>query len=835
MSALVIVESPAKSKTIKKYLGSGYIVSSSIGHIRDLPQAGSKDTKPKTPNETPLFRRMGINPENGWSARYEIMPGKHKIVKELTELAKRAEVIYLATDLDREGEAIAWHLQQVLGGDPSRFRRVTFNEITKKAITEAFAHPKDLNMHMVEAQQARRFLDRLVGFTVSPLLWQKIARGLSAGRVQSVATRLVVEREREIRAFVPEEYWQVLVDILPKDGTKPYVLTAIKDSGVKLTLTTEEDARRLVTRLQNHPLVVQELKGTVVKSRAPAPFITSTLQQTASTRLGFGVKKTMTMAQKLYEAGYITYMRTDSTFLSQDALAMVRSYIGNEFSKEYLPDTPNFYGNKANAQEAHEAIRPSDVRRLAADMGHLDRDAARLYELIWQQFVACQMTPAIYQTNTLSVLSDTIELTAKGKTVVFDGYTKVRPSSKKDDEQDLPNVVVGEILTVAKGENRGIRPIQHYTKPPARYNEASLVKEMEKRGIGRPSTYASIISTIVDRGYVRIEDKRLHAEKIGDVVTQRLCESFENLMDYDFTAELEKQLDDIAEGNLSWTHVLDTFYKDLSNRIKKAQSTEGMRESHGISITEVSCPKCQRSMVLKTGSTGVFLGCSGYTLPEKEGRCKTTLSLVKPSKHEEEHHDKTRCPKCNSTMDEFYLSKHSMLLVCGNQPDCDGHLVQAGEYPYSSTHSDSPVYPCDYCQGELRLNAGRFGNYYKCGECGYVRTCSKDGQIGPPKIRPIPMVDLKTTDGKDHLVLREGSRGMFLAAASFPKVRETRPVLVKEVLGVVDQLPERLKFLKDFPVQVMGTSGVLEDAIISFDGKAYHTKAVSERTFVKKK
>lgn len=835
MGALVIVESPAKSKTIQKYLGYGYKVSSSIGHIRDLPQAGGKTTTQTGVKENPLFRRMGINPEKNWEARYEIMPGKQKVVKELRELAAKADVVYLATDLDREGEAIAWHLQQVIGGDPSRFKRVTFNEITKKAITEAFARPTSLNMHMVEAQQARRFLDRVVGFSVSPLLWQKVARGLSAGRVQSVATRLVVDREKEIRAFVPEEYWQVLVDVKSKPNGRAFVLAAVKDQGQKLELKNEAEARAIVQRITGSDLVVQQVKGAMVTARAPAPFITSTLQQTASTRLGFGVKKTMTMAQKLYEGGYITYMRTDSTFLSQDALNMVRGYIDREFSKEYLPLKPNFYGNKANAQEAHEAIRPSDVNTLGRDLGHLDKDAARLYDLIWQQFVACQMTPAVYQNNTMVVEGGGVELHAKGRTVVFDGYTKVRPVSKKDDEQELPEVNVGQSLLLVKDNGMGIRPIQHFTKPPARYNEAALVKEMEKRGIGRPSTYATIISTIVDRGYVKIVDKRMHAEKIGEVVTQRLCESFENLMDYDFTAGLEKKLDDIAEGRVSWLDVLNPFYQDLSGRIKHASGKDGMRDSHGIAVDDVLCPKCQRGMVLKTGSTGVFLGCSGYALPEKEGRCKTTISLVRPTKQEEDHHEKHRCPKCNSTMDEYYMSKDKMLLVCGNQPDCDGHLVQTGSFPYVAAGSDAPTYPCDYCGADMHLNSGRFGNYYKCVGCSYVRACGKDGQIGPPKIKPIAMPHLKTQDGKDHLVLREGSRGMFLAAASYPKVRETRPVLVKEVLDVIDQLPERLKFLKDFATQVPSPSGGLEDAVVSFDGKTYHTKAVSERTFVKKK
>ncbi|PID36665.1 MAG: DNA topoisomerase I subunit omega, partial [Pseudomonadales bacterium] len=419
--ALVIVESPAKAKTINKYLGSDYIVRSSVGHVRDLPSSNKKaKTKAQEEKEKKmsreersqlaLVRRMGIDPEHGWKAVYEVLPSKTKVIKELKSLAKDADTIYLATDLDREGEAIAWHLQQVIGGTDNKYQRVVFNEITKSAIQNAFKQPGKLNQDRVDAQQARRFLDRVVGFMVSPLLWAKVARGLSAGRVQSVATRLVVEREREIRAFVPVEYWQIHADTSVnagvtsvKNDAETIRLEAVKQAGKTLKLGNKADTDKVLEVLKNSDFIVKAREEKPTQSRPSAPYITSTLQQAASTRLGFSVKKTMTMAQRLYEAGYITYMRTDSTFLSADALSMVRGHIESNYGKKYLPEKPNFYGSKKNAQEAHEAIRPSDVNVLSKNLAGVDRDAQRLYELIWRQFVACQMLPAKYKSVNLLV------------------------------------------------------------------------------------------------------------------------------------------------------------------------------------------------------------------------------------------------------------------------------------------------------------------------------------------------------------------------------------------------------------------------------------------------
>ncbi|MFH4192485.1 type I DNA topoisomerase, partial [Acinetobacter baumannii] len=605
--ALVIVESPAKAKTINKYLGSQYIVKSSVGHVRDLPTGGSKATEKKPAARTKLteaekeqkanqalINRMGVDPEHGWQAHYEVLPGKENVVAELKKLAKDADAIYLATDLDREGEAIAWHLREVIGGDDSRYHRVVFNEITKNAIQEAFKQPTRLDLNRVNAQQARRFLDRVVGFMVSPLLWEKIARGLSAGRVQSVAVKLVVEREREIRAFIPEEYWQVFADTkAKKDDIR---LEAVKQAGKTLKLKNKAETDALLDVLKGAEYKVAQREDKPTKVNPSAPYITSTLQQAASTRLGFSVKKTMMLAQRLYEAGFITYMRTDSTFLSDDAVSMVRAHIESQYGEKYLPAKPNRYGNKAGAQEAHEAIRPSNVALTGDQLAGVERDAQRLYDLIWRQFVACQMTPAEYLSSTLTVEAGNVELKAKGRTLVFDGFTKVRGANKSDDDIILPAIKVGEILKLEK-----LDPSQHFTKPPARFTEASLVKELEKRGIGRPSTYAAIISTIQERGYVKLENRRLFAEKMGEIVTDRLDESFNNLMNYAFTADLEGQLDRVATGERNWKELLDTFYGDFKKRLTNAQGEQGMRRNQPVEVPAVHCPECSRPMQIRTG------------------------------------------------------------------------------------------------------------------------------------------------------------------------------------------------------------------------------------------
>ncbi|MEF1163098.1 type I DNA topoisomerase, partial [Vibrio parahaemolyticus] len=552
--SLVIVESPAKAKTINKYLGKDFIVKSSVGHVRDLPTAGqstgekkaaaistkgmSAEEKARVKKEKDrkaLIKKMGINPYHDWEANYQILPGKEKVVSELQKLAKDADCVYLATDLDREGEAIAWHLREIIGGDEERYKRVVFNEITKNAIQQAFQTPGELNMDGVNAQQARRFMDRVVGFMVSPLLWKKVARGLSAGRVQSVAVKLLVEREREINAFVPEEFWDIHANTKTKDKSDFKLLVAQKD-GVAFKPVNETETKAAISVLENASYEVCKREDRPTKSKPSAPYITSTLQQAASTRLGYGVKKTMMLAQRLYEAGYITYMRTDSTNLSAEAVDAVRDFIGSEFGDKYLPAKPLTYGSKEGAQEAHEAIRPSDVSVKAEDLQGVDADAHKLYSLIWNQFVACQMTPAEYDSTTISVKAAEYTLKAKGRILKFDGWTRVQRPMGKNEDTILPAVQLGDKLSL-----ESLDPKQHFTKPPARFTEAALVKELEKRGIGRPSTYASIISTIQDRGYVKVDQRRFYAEKMGEIVTDRLDDSFNDLMNYDFTARMEQK------------------------------------------------------------------------------------------------------------------------------------------------------------------------------------------------------------------------------------------------------------------------------------------------------
>ncbi len=826
--SLVIVESPAKAKTINKYLGKDFIVKSSVGHVRDLPVSGSgkpvdtaerakaaaatrklspeaKALQKVTKSRVALVARMGVDPERDWAAHYEILPGKEKVVDELKKLAKDADTIYLATDLDREGEAIAWHLREVIGGDESRFRRVVFNEITKNAITEAFKKPGILNIDRVNAQQARRFLDRVVGYMVSPLLWEKIARGLSAGRVQSVALRLVVEREREIRAFIPEEFWEIHADT--QTAKKAALrLEVAKHKNAAFRPDNKADADAALKTLQSASYVVAKRDDKPTRTRPNAPFITSTLQQAASTRLGFSVKKTMTLAQRLYEAGHITYMRTDSTNLSQDAVNAAREFIESQYGKKYLPETPNVYSSKDGAQEAHEAIRPSDVTATSDSLQGLERDAERLYELIWRQFVACQMPDAEYLSSSISVSAADFELRIRGRILKFDGFTKVMTPAQKDKEDVvLPDVAVGETLSLVK-----LDPSQHFTKPPARFSEATLVRELEKRGIGRPSTYAAIISTIQDRGYVKLENRRLYAEKMGDIVTDRLTENFQNLMDYAFTAELEQELDKVAEGSLEWKKVLNDFYKDFKKKLDKAGEEDGMRRNQPVT-TNIPCKLCARPMQIRTASTGVFLGCSGYGLPPKE-RCKGTVNLVPGGdvvaidENDEDGESRQllarhRCPKCSTAMESYLIDEGRKLHVCGNNPDCDGYEIEQGSYRIKGY--DGPLIECDKCGSDMQLKTGRFGKYFGCtnADCGNTRKLLRSGEAAPPKADPIPMPHLRCVKSNDFFLLRDGAAGLFMAASQFPKHRETRAPLIEELQSVADQLDVKHRYLLLAPVQ----------------------------------
>lgn len=815
---LVIVESPAKARTINRYLGRDYIVKSSVGHVRDLPTGGksergtatarkrAKKTQKATGRKNArikLISRMGVDPDNNWTASYEVLPGKEKVVADLKKLAHNADAVYLATDRDREGEAIAWHLKQLIGGTPERFRRVVFNEITKSAIQDAFERPGEIDENRVNAQQARRFLDRVVGFELSPLLWAKVARGLSAGRVQSVAVRLIVEREREIRAFVPEEYWEVFAELAKGVDEPGYRFQVIKENGEDFRLGTSEQAEAAVARLATQDFCIISREDKPTQARPSAPFITSTLQQSAATRLSFGVRKTMRLAQQLYEAGHITYMRTDSTNLSRESVTKARTYIEREYGPRYLPDKPNVYASKASAQEAHEAIRPTDLTVEPTTLGNQDVDARRLYDLIRRQFIACQMTRAEYLSTTIIAEAGPFELRIRGRILKFDGFTKVLPpASRKEDEVELPDFGQGDGLVCLDTDT-----VQHFTKPPARYSEASLVRELEKRGIGRPSTYAAIISTIQERGYVSLNKRRFQAEKIGELVTDRLVENFSHLLNYSFTADMEQELDQIALGEREWRSVLDAFYEDFSQRLQTAGAAEGMRPNQPIT-TAVRCDACDRPMQVRTASTGMFLGCSGYALPPAE-RCTRTINLVPGEEAVDTDADeegesrrlraKRRCPSCDSAMDSYLIDETRKLHLCGNGPDCDGNQIESGEFRLKGY--DGPVLECEKCGAEMQLQSGRFGKYFRCANstCGNTRKLLRNGQPAPSRADPVPMPELRCRTVDDHYVLRDGAAGIFLAASQFPRNRETRAPLVAELRPHADELDPKFHFLLSAP------------------------------------
>ncbi len=540
----------------------------------------------------------------------------------------------------------------------------------------------------------------------------------------------------------------------------------------------------------------------------------------------------MMMAQRLYEAGYITYMRTDSTNLSQDALDMVRGYIGDNFGDKYLPKTANTYSSKENSQEAHEAIRPSSVDVMAEQLKDMDADAQKLYQLIWRQFVACQMTPAQYDSTTLTVQAGDFELRAKGRTLRFDGWTKVMPVLRKGDEDyTLPVVDIGTELDLQQ-----LLPSQHFTKPPARYSEASLVKELEKRSIGRPSTYASIISTIQDRGYVRVESRRFYSEKMGEIVTDRLEENFNGLMSYDFTAQMEDQLDQVASNKAEWKGVLDEFFTDFSEQLDVANKDPedgGMRPNPMV-ITSIECPTCNRPMGIRTATTGVFLGCSGYALSPKE-RCKQTINLIPENEilnilegddaETNALRARRRCKECGTAMDSYLIDNQRKLHVCGNNPACDGYEVEEGEFRIKGY--DGPVIECDKCGAEMHLKMGRFGKYMGCTSetCKNTRKILRSGEVAPPKEDPVPLPELPCEKSDAYFVLRDGAAGVFLAANTFPKSRETRAPLVEELARFKDRLPEKLRYLADAPV----ADAEGNKTVIRFSRKTKQQYASSEK------
>lgn len=649
MSKLVIVESPSKAKTIKKYLGSDYEVMASMGHVRDLPKA-----------------RLCVDVKNDFKPKYSIIKGKEKLVKELKDAAKKSDAVYLATDPDREGEAISWHLAYILGLDEDAADRVTFNEITKTGVTEGMNNPRALDMDLIDAQQARRILDRLVGYTLSPFLVKTIRKGLSAGRVQSVALRMVVDREAEIRAFEPEEYWTIDSKLSAPPSRAVFASTFHGDENGEIKIKNKEQVDAILGEVENEDFIVDTVKKGK-KNRSPAPpFITSTLQQEAARKLGFQARRTMKAAQELYEGvdikgqgsvGLITYMRTDSLRISDDAQNEAAGYIDERWGKKYLPAKRRTFKSRANAQDGHEAIRPATVHMIPDEIkSSLTSDQYKLYKLIWERFLACQMSNCVLNTTQASIKAGKYVFKASGFNVHFDGFTALYQDSAADEEKpgkDLPNLEAG--MKLKKKELKGN---QHFTQPPPRYTEASLIKALEENGIGRPSTYASTISTITGREYVIREAKAFKPTELGEVITDLMKKHFPKIVDVKFTARVEDDLDAVQRGEEGWVTSLSKFYGDFEKTVTKAKKEmEGVKIKLKEDETDEVCENCGKPMVYKYGRYGRFLACSGY--PE----CKTVKKVLKETGAE--------CPKCNGKIIERKSKKGRVFYGCSEYPKCN--------------------------------------------------------------------------------------------------------------------------------------------------------------------
>ncbi|KRQ86970.1 DNA topoisomerase 1 [Caloramator mitchellensis] len=642
--SLVIVESPAKAKTISKFLGKNYKVKASMGHVRDLPKS-----------------QLGVEIDNDYKPKYITIRGKGDLINELKKEAKKSNKVYIATDPDREGEAISWHIANILGINLSDKCRIEFHEITKNAVTNAIKNPRTINKNLVDAQQARRVLDRLVGYEISPVLWRKIKWGLSAGRVQSVAVRLICDRENEIKSFVPEEYWSITAYL--KNNNKEIEAKLISKGKEKIKINSEHLAKEIVKTLKNKKFTVEDVKKQEKKKNPPPPFITSSLQQEAYRKLNFSTKKTMSIAQQLYEGidlkkegtvGLITYMRTDSVRISDEAKKMARDFIAKTYGKSYLPNYERQFKTKGAAQDAHEAIRPTYVEKTPESIkDSLTNDQFKLYKLIWDRFIASQMADAIYDTVTIDFSAEDFIFRANGSILKFSGFLAVYKTGEEEEDKLLPEVEKGEIFDAKK-----IDPKQHFTQPPSRFTEATLVKALEEYGIGRPSTYAPIITTILDRGYVEREKKNLKPTELGEIVTELMKEYFSNIVDVDFTAEMESKLDKIEEGDENWVKVIDEFYRPLKEKIAVAEEKIGkITIEEPVEETDIICEKCGRNMVIKKGRFGKFLACPGY--PE----CKNTKPLVDELD--------VPCPICGGKIVVRKGKSGKTFYGCGNYPECN--------------------------------------------------------------------------------------------------------------------------------------------------------------------
>ena len=685
---LVIVESPAKVKTVKKYLGANYEVAASMGHVRDLPKS-----------------RLGIDVEHDFEPKYITIRGKGELLASLRKAAKKADKVYLATDPDREGEAISWHLSQALKLDDKNAQRITFNEITQNAVKASLKEPRKIDMNLVDAQQTRRILDRLVGYEISPLLWAKVKRGLSAGRVQSVALRIICDREDEINAFIPEEYWTLDAELSVKGERKTLLAKFYGDENGKLTISSKEQADRIMAEMQKEEFHVLEVKKGERVKKAPLPFTTSTLQQEASKALNFPISKTMRIAQQLYEGvdvkgqgtvGLITYLRTDSVRISEEADAQAREYIAGNYGENYIAGEKTTKKNGAKIQDAHEAIRPTDISRTPASIKEsLTRDQFRLYQLIWKRFAASRMMPAQYESTSVKIAAGQYRFSVSTSRCVFDGFRSVY--TEADEEKEESNVLVGHLSMDSVFTREDFDTKQHFTQPPAHYTEASLVKALEELGIGRPSTYAPTISIILGRRYVTKEAKNLYLTEIGEVVNNIMKQSFPSIVDANFTANMEGLLDMVEEGKVAWKDVIRNFYPDLDEAVKRAEiELESVKIED--EVTDVICEECGRNMVIKYGPHGKFLACPGF--PE----CRNTKPYLEKIG--------VPCPVCGKDVVIRKTKKGRKYYGCENNPECD----------FMSWQKPSKE-KCPDCGGYMLEK----GNKLVCADekCGYVKTIGK--------------------------------------------------------------------------------------------------------------
>ena len=761
--SLIVVESPTKVKTIKKFLGKDFNVVASMGHVKDLPKS-----------------TLGIDLAKDFEPTYNVIDTKKKTIDELKKAAKTAETIYLAPDPDREGEAIAWHISDIIGDKKNKkIYRVLFNDLTKNTVLEAIGHPLQLDFDKYEAQQTRRILDRLVGYQISPVLWDKVKRGLSAGRVQSVAVRIICEREDEISKFVPEEYWNLVAQFEGRHPP-PFDAKLIKIAGKKAKVTNGEQANQLAAEIRKATFAVEKLEKKELRRSALPPFTTSKLQQEASRWLRFSAKRTMSVAQKLYEGielgkegsvGLITYMRTDSYRIADEALTAVRDYIKENYSADYLPPKPHTYKNTQKAQDAHEAIRPSTMAYKPQDIKeYLTPEQFKLYQLIWNRFVASQMNPAIFDQTTIDIASANCTFRAQGQVLKFPGFTIVYTEGKDEKEEEngvdklLPEVKEKEILNLVNLDTQ-----QKFTQPPPRFSEASLVRELEEKGIGRPSTYATILSTIQDREYVRLEKSKFSPTELGKVVTELLVQSFPTVLDLAFTADMENKLDAIESGANKRVKTLEDFYKLFSAELDKAKD-EMRNVKREETPTDLVCDKCNAPMVIKWGKNGRFLCCSNY--PD----CKNTMNFTHDEngkvKHVETQTTDVKCNKCGKSM-QVKEGRFGQFLACSGYPECKNTMNASKNENGDIIAQEAPTTDevCELCGKPMAIKRGRYGQFLGCTgypECKNIKKMSKDGTV--TKQETILSDETCESCGKP-MAIKRGRYGQFLGCTGYPECK----------------------------------------------------------------